>query len=352
MLSTSSVSLSLTLGLLTHLLPTVDAHGFISGVVANGQYNQGPNIYRADDPVNAQTAIREMYDSASPSYLKYWDFNDNNKMGCEESGPAPTSIKISAGSPLQIIWTGATSDLLNKPGTGNTQGRNPFVHAMGSVSDYIASCNGPCSNFDASNGDWVKLAQWGLDSSEWVSEELRNTMEGKPEPYYPQGEGLWGIAKLVQDSSVWTVYVPSGLKNGQYIIRNELAALHSPKSSGGGPQLYVGCIQIEVIDGGCESLPAGTKAGSLYGSDGYLANYDVYSSDFFDDSQAGPARAWNMDRSSCTYNYGYDSAPFQASSSSSVRLFWKNAQSPLFGQLSPPSFSIKRPSFPFQKTQD
>ncbi|KAF5329908.1 hypothetical protein D9758_018257 [Tetrapyrgos nigripes] len=279
----SAVSVSLALGLLAHLLPVVEAHGQIGGVMANGKYNAGPNIYYDGDSVNSQTAIRKMFSAASPAYLNYWDFNDNSKMACEGAGPAPKTIKVSAGSQLQIYWEGATGELLNKPGTGNTKGKNPFPHAMGPVTDYIASCNGECSKFDAANADWVKLAEFGLDKSQSVSSELRNAMDGKPEPYYPKEQGLWGIAKLVQESSTWTVTIPQGLKNGQYLIRNELSAVHSPKSSGGGPQLYVGCVQVEVVDGGSEGLPGGTKAGSLYETDGYLANFNVYSSNVFKD---------------------------------------------------------------------
>jgi len=93
---------------------------------------------------------------------------------------------------------------------------------MGSVTDYITSCNGDCSSFDATNAGWVKIAEFGLDKSQSISSELRNAMAGKPEPYYPQGQGLWGMAKMVQESSTWVVTIPQALQNGQYLVRNEV----------------------------------------------------------------------------------------------------------------------------------
>jgi hypothetical protein len=44
----------------------------------------------------------------------------HRKIACECAGPAPKAIKVSAASQLQIYWQGATDELLNKPGTGNT----------------------------------------------------------------------------------------------------------------------------------------------------------------------------------------------------------------------------------------
>ncbi|KAF5335885.1 hypothetical protein D9758_017546 [Tetrapyrgos nigripes] len=262
--------------------------------MVNGVWNDGPNIYYDGDSVNSATATRKMYQASSLAYLNYWDFSDNNKMACESADPAPSSISITAGSELTIYWEGAMSELLNKAGTGDTDGTNPWVHAMGPVTDYITSCNGACSSFtadDAGNAGWTKLATWGLDTSQSISDDLRETMAGKPEEYYPtadQGKGLWGIAKLVEDSSSWTVSIPKGLQSGEYLVRHELAAVYSPKSSGGGPQLYVACIQINIQDGGEDQLPQGTPAGSLYETDGFLANYDVYTdSTVFED--IGPA---------------------------------------------------------------
>ncbi|KAJ4475008.1 glycoside hydrolase family 61 protein [Lentinula aciculospora] len=309
---TSSLFLSALFG--CSLLPLVNAHGQILGVSANGVYNDGPNIYYSGDAKNAKTAVRTMYEASGPSYNLPTDFTDDSKMACEGASGAPVTIQVSAGSDMQIDWVGATSDLLNQPGTGDKtwpDGEYPWVHAMGTVATYIASCtNGDCTTFDASEGSWVKLEMDGIDLSQSISDDLRSTMAAKPEEYYPTGAGLWGMAKFVQDGSSWNVTVPSGLQNGQYIVRHELMAVHNPLTSSDattGPQVYVGCIQVEVVDGGDVTLPEGTKAGSLYAADGDFAQYNVYSDNGANFVNPGPA-VWDGASSSSSSSTSASSA--------------------------------------------
>ncbi|KAJ3876182.1 glycoside hydrolase family 61 protein [Lentinula edodes] len=305
-------------------LPCVNAHGQILGVSANGVYNDGPNIYYSGDAKNAVTAVRTMYEASGPSYNLPTDFTDDSKMACEGASGAPATIQVSAGTDIQIDWVGATSELLNKPGTGDKtwpDGEYPWVHAMGTVATYMASCtNGDCTTFDASQGSWVKLEMDGLDLSQSISDDLRSTMAGKPEAYYPTGAGLWGMAKFVQDGSSWNVTVPSGLQNGQYIVRHELMAVHNPLTSSDattGPQVYVGCIQVEVIDGGDVTLPEGTAAGSLYAPDGDFAQYNVYSDNGANFVNPGPA-VWDGASSSSSSSSSSLSASTSVSASSST----------------------------------
>ncbi|KAJ3848332.1 glycoside hydrolase [Lentinula lateritia] len=264
-------------------LNKANAHGQIKGVLANGIYNDGPNIYWDADPVNEQTATRKMYQAAGPSYVLPQDFSDNSQMACEGAAGAPKIINVSAGSDLRVDWVGATSELDGKPGTGNVPaGQNPWVHAMGTMASYIAKCtNDDCTTYDASQGSWVKLAMFGIDKSETISSGLRQTMKNKPEEYYPTPgtSGLWGMARFIEASSSWTVTIPKGLANGQYIIRQEVGAIHNPwnaQDDTSGTQLYIGCIQINVINGGNTKLPGGTRAGSLYATNGAFARYNVY----------------------------------------------------------------------------
>ncbi|KAF9073926.1 glycosyl hydrolase family 61-domain-containing protein [Rhodocollybia butyracea] len=264
-------------------LPSVAAHGQIKGVLANGVYTDGPNIYWDADPVNEQTAIRKMYQAASPSYVLPQDFSDDSKMACETAAGAPQIVTVSAGSQMRIDWVGATGELENKPGTGNVPpGQYPWVHAMGTVASYISHCtNDDCSTTDPSQSSWIKLALFGIDKTETISNDLRETMQNKPEEYYPTAgtSGLWGMARFVEAGSSWTVTIPEGLTDGQYILRQELGAVHNPwnaQDDTSGTQLYIGCIQMQVTDGGTVELPEGTKAGSLYETDGAFARYNVY----------------------------------------------------------------------------
>ncbi|KAF5366900.1 hypothetical protein D9757_011392 [Collybiopsis confluens] len=302
------------------LLPLVSAHGQIKGVLANGVYNNGPNIYYSGDAKNAETAVRVMYKASGPAYNLPTDFSDDSKMACEGASGAPKTIQATAGSDVRIDWVGATSELLNKPGTGNVDwasGEFPWVHAMGTVATYIAPCsNGDCTTFDASQASWVKLQMDGLDMSQSISSNLRSTMAGKPEPYTPSGAGLWGMAKFVEDGSQATVTIPAGLKNGQYLVRHELMAVHNPLKSGdstSGPQVYNGCIQFEVIGGGNVELPEGTKAGSLYAPNGDFAKYNVYSNNGAGFTNPGPA-VWDQVSSGASSSSGSGSSDSGSSS--------------------------------------
>ncbi|KAJ7188875.1 glycosyl hydrolase family 61-domain-containing protein [Mycena filopes] len=270
----------------------VVGHGQVNRVQHGSAYNTGPNIYYSGDSANSKTATRVMYKASNPSYVLYDSFGDNTKMSCEGSAksPAPQSISVAAGESIDVYWQGATSELKGKAGTGALTAYNPWVHAMGFVFDYITSCNGDCSTFDATNAGWTKIAHGGIDTSKSISSELRATMKGKPEEYFPtSGPGLWAMAQLgmyislpLENGSKWSIKIPSSLKSGQYMIRHELAAMHNPKTSNPttGPQLYIACIQLDVTNGGDVSLPAGTQAKSLYKPDGAFANINVYSDSF------------------------------------------------------------------------
>ncbi|KAF7314376.1 hypothetical protein MKEN_00910300 [Mycena kentingensis (nom. inval.)] len=280
-------------------VPFVAGHGQVQRVTAGSTSNAGPNIYFSGDSLNKNTVTRLMYKASSPAYTLPRDFGDNSKMSCEGSAnsPAPKTLKVNAGEEITVYWEGATSELKGKSGTGGLTSYNPWVHAMGFVLDYITSCNGDCSKFDATNAGWTKIAHAGLDSSQTISDGLRATMKSKPEQYFPKsGSGLWAMAKLVQNGSKWSIKIPSSLKSGQYIVRHELSAVHNPKTSDStsGPQNYIACIQLDVVNGGDATLPAGTQAKNLYKSDGDFANIDVYSGSFNvnDVPIPGPA-VWN-----------------------------------------------------------
>ncbi|KAI4522783.1 glycoside hydrolase family 61 protein [Schizophyllum commune] len=259
------------------------AHGQIESVSAGTESKVAPNIYWDGDKANTDTPVRVMYKASSPAYLLPKDFSDNSKMACEGSSasPAPSSLEVAAGNSITVQWSGSTGELTNQPGVGSVpDGMQAWVHAMGSIQNYITSCNGKCADADVSNNGWTKLSGDGLDLSQSISDDLRNTMTNKPEKYYPEGAGLWAMAKFVADGSKWDVQIPAGLKAGEYIVRQELAAVHNPWSasdSSSGPQLYVGCIQVTVTGDGTTELPEGTQAGSLYDPEGDFAKFQVYS---------------------------------------------------------------------------
>ncbi|KAF9026832.1 hypothetical protein BDZ89DRAFT_926598, partial [Hymenopellis radicata] len=266
------------------LVPHVAAHGQIAAAMANGQTVEGPNVYYAADAKNAATVVSVMYQASGTAYNKVSDFGDNAAMSCESASAPPASLTVTSGSTVRVYWEGATSELLNQAGVDAAfNNANPWVHAMGTVAMDIADCGGDCSSADPASLSWNRIYYWGLDTSQSISDGLRQTMTDKPEPYYPQGVGLWGMAALVARGSWVEATIPQDLVAGNYMVRTELAAVHSP----GAPQVYIGCVATKVEGSGTTSLTGGTQAGSLYSSSGPLATFDVYSGSSWTDD--GPA---------------------------------------------------------------
>lgn len=75
----------------------------------------------------------------------------------------------------------------------------------------------------------------------------------------------WAVVpKLRDNKGVHSVRVPPGLKAGRYLVRPELLTLHEAdvamtKNPDRGIQLYMECIQIEVVEGGDVELPKGAS---------------------------------------------------------------------------------------------
>ncbi len=94
---------------------------------------------------------------------------------------------------------------------------------MGTVAMDIADCGGDCSSADPASLLWNRIYYWGLDTSQSISDGLRQTMTNKPEAYYPQGVGLWGMAAMVARGSWVEATIPQDLAAGNYMVRTEVS---------------------------------------------------------------------------------------------------------------------------------
>lgn len=88
---------------------------------------------------------------------------------------------------------------------------------------YIASCNGNCSAFNSLDAEWLKIDEAGLDASGTTWVQTDTLFAGKP----------------------YTFTFPSGVPAGDYLMRNEIIALHNAQSQGGA-EFYPACAQISV----------------------------------------------------------------------------------------------------------
>jgi len=178
----------------------VASHGFVHSVVVNGEEYPGWNPF--SDP----------YTTTSPKVVRKV-LNDGFVAGtdpdlpCHHGGNDGTGLvaDATAGSQVTFRWSYWPAD------------------HQGPVSTYMASCNDDCTSFSASNARWFKLDAVGYEPS----------------------TRQWAADKLRANNNSWVSTIPAGIAPGQYLMRNEIIALHSIT-----PQFYPSCSQIRVSGSG------------------------------------------------------------------------------------------------------
>ena len=68
---------------------------------------------------------------------------------------------------------------------------------------------------------------------------------------------------MIANNNTWAVQIPSSLKDGDYVLRTELIALHQAGTVEGA-QNYPQCVNLRVTGGGNQALSGGQPATSLY----------------------------------------------------------------------------------------
>ena len=199
------------------LLHQVSAHGFVQSITANGQSYPG-----ADPHSDAATAgwHAANQDNGFASSLT------NSDIICHNSAvPGSEHIEVTAGSTLTLTW--------------NTW---PDSH-KGPMLDYLAPCNGPCSEVAKESLRFTKIDEAGLISG--------------------SNPGHWASDDMIAAGFSWRTTIPNSLAAGNYVLRHETIALHSAGQQGGA-QAYPQCINLKVTGGGSNALSGGTVGTSLY----------------------------------------------------------------------------------------
>ncbi|EIN11131.1 hypothetical protein PUNSTDRAFT_142953 [Punctularia strigosozonata HHB-11173 SS5] len=130
--------------------------------------------------------------------------------------------------------------------------------------DIIATSHlGPSSIYlspdPPTNNSWVKIQEEGLSADgTWYTGQKLNMRQGK------------------QD-----LQIPSGIAPGFYLLRSDLIALHQAEISrltnkNFGAQVYVGCVQLEVLGSGTTTLPVGVGFPGAYGYNDPGILYNIY----------------------------------------------------------------------------
>jgi cellulase len=119
----------------------------------------------------------------------------------DDAKPGNINVEVNAGSTIQIQWT-KWADSHHGP-----------------VIDYLAPCVGPCTSASPQSLKFTKIAESGLVKA------------GPPNSY------VFATDVMIKNNNTWTVKIPAGLKSGEYVLRNEIIALHAAGTVGGSSEL-------------------------------------------------------------------------------------------------------------------
>ncbi|KAG5656565.1 hypothetical protein KAF25_000152 [Fusarium avenaceum] len=181
---------------------TVSAHAQVYGLWVNGK----------DQGDGRSTYIRS---PANNSPVK--DLSSPNLV-CNVNGgkAAPKFAKAAAGDEVTFEWyhDNRGDDIID----GSHKG--PII-------TYVA----PYTENDGTGAIWTKIAEDGYDGSEWA------------------------VTKLIKNKGKATFTLPSALKAGKYLVRQEIIAHHESNDAynanpARGAQFYPSCAQIEVTGSG------------------------------------------------------------------------------------------------------
>ncbi|KAF8330601.1 glycoside hydrolase, partial [Cantharellus anzutake] len=216
----------------------VSAHGGVLQVTIDGQSYKG--ALPGGPPMD--TMIRQVSQNGPVTDPTSMD------MSCGYStGPAPEVAPAKPGSNLKILWANSYTA--------------HWIHFMGPIMTYMALCeNNDCKTDKGTSNKWFKISELGQKSpgGDWYMKDLFNG-----EPY--------------------SVQIPTGLPDGQYLLRSELIALHRAQSSGGA-EFYPSCMQLSISGGkastsALSTVPTTMFPGAYKASDpGILV--DVYQAGF------------------------------------------------------------------------
>lgn len=184
------------------VLPSVNAHGFITTLAVDGKSYKGnvPAGKSAASPIRQISSINPVKGATNKNLL------------CGQSSKEATLMAdAKPGSKLTFAW-------------GDPDGSN-WPHNTGPLMTYMAACTGTCDKFDATTAKWFKIDETGRTASgDWAQQDIMN---GK----------------------TYTTTVPANLKSGQYLVRHEIIALHLADTKGGA-EFYPSCSQLNVQGSG------------------------------------------------------------------------------------------------------
>lgn len=186
----------------------------------------------------------------------------NPNMACRPgSAPPKASGSIAAGGKIEFHWN--SDPCCSEGGVWAASHHGPVL-------TYIAPCpGGDCNKLTAASLKWTKIAESGHVS-------------GQVNQY-----GTWATDVLRTNKGWNSATIPSSIAPGNYVVRNELIALH--KSNEENPEFYMQCASITVTGSGTDTLEgSGVSATELYSKsrDTSIYKFTLYN--------PNPASGWKI----------------------------------------------------------
>ncbi|KAK5662223.1 hypothetical protein OQA88_8128 [Cercophora sp. LCS_1] len=230
------VSLSLILGLTSQAL----GHGYVYRITADNTVYPGWDVYI--DPLIKPTPSRIAFGGGDVNPL----FNMSvPAIACGQGHtPAPGAIaEVRAGSNITFHWS-----------------RWLYSH-KGPITAWMAPYEGDVSKVNVNELEFFKFAEDTIDE-----------------------QGVWGTVRLMDKTNgTWTATVPADIKPGNYVVRQEMIALHFAVGttqgfewSPIGPQFYLTCFNFKVVGDG-KATPKGAKFPGAYKVDEPGFHFDLKS---------------------------------------------------------------------------
>lgn len=224
----------------------VNAHGYLQTITLDGVEYEGFNRWN-ESP--SPDAIGWSFSTSDEG--PELDISSPNFVCRSDAGAATKYGTVSSGGTASFFWT--SDDKVINPNGWAESHRGPVI-------TYIAACNGDCTSVDKTQLRWIKIAEAGLISGP------ANT------------EGIWASDVLRENGGVNEAIIPKNIAPGNYVIRNEIIALHRAHLNE--PEFYMQCGNIKVTGSGKDGLSnAGVVASQIYStSDSQIFGFSVYDS--------------------------------------------------------------------------
>lgn len=209
-----------TLVTLLSAASTVMGHGIVQEFLIGGQRYTGSLPFQDQYRNPAPDRITQAFWENGNSFI---DDVTSADIACNKGAKAAKLVAPApAGSEVTFFWS-----------------EWPESH-KGPVITYLADCGGDCTTAVGSELNWFKIDEAGL-----------------------LADGTWAADAVIQNNNSYTLTLPSKIKNGQYLLRHEIIALHAAHEEKGA-QFYPSCTNIEITGATGENTPDTVKIPGAY----------------------------------------------------------------------------------------